>query len=97
MGDMGDASGQYLHGQSFTYKPLHMVTDEGVCVWEVWKVHTIYQKNNMFHYQTHVSKCTVSPKRTKILEFGAENGLLQGHARRQIAHAPPNFELTETF
>ena len=29
MGDMGDASGQYLHGQSFTYKPLHMVTDEG--------------------------------------------------------------------
>ena len=29
MGDMGDASGQYLHGQSFTYEPLHTVTDGG--------------------------------------------------------------------
>ena len=36
-------------------------------------------------------------KHTETLEFGAEKGLLQGHARRRLAHAPQNPELSEGF
>ena len=33
-------------------------------------------------------RCTVRPNNTRMTEFGAENSLLQGHARKQGAHAP---------
>ena len=33
------------------------------------------------------ARCTVRPNNTKTLEFGSERGLLQGHARRWVAHA----------
>ena len=32
-----------------------------------------------------------------MLEFGAEKGLLQGHARRQVAHAPETPNSPEGF
>lgn len=32
--------------------------------------------------------CTVKPNKTKMSEFGVEKGVLQGRARRQVAHAP---------
>ena len=36
-------------------------------------------------------------KQTKMLVFGAEKGLLQGHARKQVVYVPPNLELPERF
>ena len=36
-------------------------------------------------------------KHTKTSEFGAEKGLLQGHARRRVAHALKSPELPEGF
>ena len=65
MGDMGDASGPYLHGQSFTYEPLHTVTDGGGGGEKYEKFTLSTKKINMFHYQTHVSKCTMSPNKPK--------------------------------
>ena len=41
-----------------------------------------------------VTKCKLvcpthtETKQTKMLEFGKEKGLSQGHARRQVPHAP---------
>ena len=35
------------------------------------------------------AQCTMRPNNTKTSEFGAEKGLLQGHARRWLPHAPP--------
>ena len=55
MGDMGDANGQYLHGQSFMYDPLHMVTDGGGGGEKYEKFTLSTKKINMFHYQTHGS------------------------------------------
>ena len=56
----------------------------------------VYEHNNMifkeFGYR-NATKCNFmclmqsEDKQTKMLEFGAEKGLLQGHARRQVAHA----------
>ena len=36
-------------------------------------------------------------KQTEILEFGAEKGLLQGHARRRVAPALKSPELPKGF
>ena len=33
------------------------------------------------------SQHTVRPNNTKMLEFGTEEGSLQGHAKRRVAHA----------
>ena len=33
------------------------------------------------------AQCTMRPNNNKKAEFGAEKGLLQGHTRRQVAHA----------
>ena len=44
---------------------------------------------------------TVRPNNTKTAEYGAEKGLLQGHARRRggggVAHAPKNPKLPKGF
>lgn len=34
------------------------------------------------------AQCTVKPNNTRTSEFGVEKGLLQGRARRQVAHGP---------
>ena len=34
-------------------------------------------------------------KQTKTPDFGAEKGLLQGHVRREVAHALKSLELPE--
>ena len=39
----------------------------------------------------------VRSNNTKTLEFGAEKGLLQGHARRWVAHALRSTKLLKTF
>ena len=43
------------------------------------------------------ARCTVRPSNTKTSEFGAEKALLQGHARRRVAHALKSPELPESF
>ena len=36
-------------------------------------------------------------RQSEMLELGAEKGLLQGHARREVAHALKSLELPEGF
>ena len=47
----------------------------------------------------NASLCPVhnEAKQTEKLEFGAEKGLLQGHARRQVVCAPKSTDLLEEF
>ena len=40
---------------------------------------------------------TVRPNNTKTLEFGAQKGLLQGHARRWVAHALKTLNSPKAF
>ena len=37
--------------------------------------------------------CTVRPNNSETLESGTEEGLLQGHARRWVAHVPQTLNL----
>lgn len=41
--------------------------------------------------------CRVRPNNTKRLEFGAEKGQLQGHARRQVTHVLKTPKLPESL
>ena len=43
------------------------------------------------------AQCTVRPNNTKTSEFGAEKGLLQGHARRRVAHALKTLNSPQAF
>ena len=49
-------------------------------------------------HQIHIHVPDAQAKQTKTSDFGAEKGLLQGHTRRQVAHAPPlDPKLSEIF
>ena len=43
------------------------------------------------------AQCTVRPNNNKTLEFGTEKGLLQGHARRWVAHVLRAPKLLKAF
>lgn len=46
---------------------------------------------------THRKSMCLRHSEAKRWEFGAEKGLLQGHARKWVIHAPENPELPEGF
>ena len=43
------------------------------------------------------TQCTVRPRDVKMSELGAEKGLLQGPAKRQVAHALKNPKLPKSL
>ena len=53
----------------------------------MFKLNSCMQIKNKLGYYYWTQICMLMQNNTKMLEFGVERGLLQGHARRQVAHA----------
>ena len=46
----------------------------------------VFYRYYCYQSASSCTQCPVRPNNTKTLEFGTEKGLLQGHARRRVAH-----------
>ena len=64
---------------------------------EEWGKSQPGQEEGVLTERKFVCRTHSEAKQTEMPEFGAEKGLLQGHARRQVAPAPKSPQFSKGF